>query len=410
MGRIAGRFARVEPRRRARAFVLGLLSGLRRKNCWTIAEQAGDGSPDGMQYLLAGARWDADAVRDDLRAFVIEYLGSADAVLVVDETGDVKKGAASAGVQRQYSGTAGRVENCQVAVFVSYASPAGHALIDRELYLPRSWTADRARCAAAGIPEGTAFATKPKLARVMLARALDAGAQAAWVTGDEVYGADPGLRGDLERRKTGYVLAVAATHQVATTAGPCQARKIAARLPRRAWQCYSAGAGAKGHRYYDWAWLAIDPGTPGHRWLLIRRNRTTKKLAFYRCYSPRYLPLPALVKIAGIRWTTEENFQAGKGLTGLDEHQVRRWDSWYRWTTLAMLALAFLSIAAATEHIRPPPADQIPLTRNEIAALFSTLIISPPTGTRHRLRWSTWRRRRQHRAKTCHYQRQARQP
>ena len=354
MGRIAGRFARVEPRRRARAFVLGLLSGLRRKNCWTIAEQAGDATPDGMQHLLAAARWDADAVRDDLRGYVIEHLGSPDAVLVVDETGDVKKGTASAGVQRQYSGTAGRVENCQVAVFLTYAAPAGHALIDRELYLPRSWTADPARCAAAGIPAGTAFATKPQLARRddQPARWTRA-PRPAWVTGDEVYGADPGLRADLERRQTGYVLAVAASHQVTTAAGPCQARAIAARLPRRAWQRYSAGQGAKGHRYYDWAWLAIDPGRPGHRYLLIRRSRRTGELAFYRCYSPRPVPLPVLVKVAGIRWTTEENFQAGKGLTGLDEHQVRRWDSWYRWTTLAMLALAFLTIAAATEHASP---------------------------------------------------------
>jgi SRSO17 transposase len=409
MGRIAGRFVRVEPRRRAQAFVLGLLSGLRRKNCWTIAELAGDATPDGMQHLLAAARWDADAVRDDLRGYVVEHLGSADAVLVVDETGDVKKGIASAGVQRQYSGTAGRVENCQVAVFLSYAAPAGHALIDRELYLPRSWTADAARCAAAGIPEGAVFATKPKLAWRMIGRALDEGTPAAWVTGDEVYGADPGLRADLERRQIGYVLAVAASHQVTTAAGPCQARKIAARLPRRAWQRYSAGEGAKGYRYYDWAWLAIDPGRPARRWLLIRRNRRTGELAFYRCHSPCHVPLAALVKVAGIRWATEENFQAGKGLTGLDEHQVRRWDSWYRWTTLALLALAFLTIAAATEHTTPPPEDQIPLTRNEIAALFSTLIIDPVRDTRHRLRWSTWRRRRQHRAKTCHYLRQARQ-
>jgi SRSO17 transposase len=205
------------------------------------------------------------------------------------------------------------------------------------------------------------------------------------------------------------VLAVAASHQVITAAGACPARRLAARLPRRAWQRYSAGDGAKGHRYYDWAWLAIDPGRAGHQ-LLIRRNRRTGELAFYRCYSPRHVCLPALVKIAGIRWTTEENFQAGKGLTGLDEHQVRRWDSWYRWTTLAMLALAFLSIAAAAEHIHPPPDDQIPLTRNEVAHLFGTLITQPPGGTRHRLRWPAWRRRRQHRAKTCHYQRQASLP
>jgi SRSO17 transposase len=399
----------VEPRRRARAFVLGVLSGLRRKNCWTIAELAGDLTPDGMHHLLAGARWDADAVRDDLRGYVVEHLGSADAVLVVDETGDVKKGTASAGVQRQYSGTAGRVENCQVAVFLSYASRRGHALIDRELYLPRSRTCDKARCAAAGIPEGTVFATRPRLARAMIGRALDAGTPAAWVTGDEVYGADPGLRADLERRQAGYVLAVAATCRVTTGAGSCQARQIAARLPRRAWQRYSAGQGAKGHRYYHWAWLATDPGRPGHHWLLIRRSRRTGELAFYRCYSPRPVPLAILVKVAGTRWTTEENFQAGKGLTGLDEHQVRRWGSWYRWTTLAMLALAFLSIAAATEHASPPPEDQIPLTRNEIAALFSTLLIDPAKDVRHRLRWSTWRRRRQHCAKTCHYQRQARQ-
>ena len=275
MGRIAGRFARVEPRRRARAFVLGLLSELRRKNCWTIAEQAGDATPDGMQHLLAGAVWDADGVRDDVREWVAEYLGDPDAVLVVDETGDLKKGAASAGVQRQYTGTAGRVENCQVAVFLSYAARGGHALIDRDLYLPKSWTADPARCAAAGIPEGTAFATKPKLARRMISRALDAGVPASWVTADEVYGADPGLRADLERRQLGYVLAVAATHRVTTGAGTCQARQIAARLPpgvaavlrRRGRQ----GApllrlGLGGHRPGQARLpLAADPPQPPHR-------------------------------------------------------------------------------------------------------------------------------------------------
>jgi len=187
-------------------------------------------------------------------------------------------------------------------------------------------------------------------------------------------------------------------------------RAIAARLPRRAWQRCSAGCGIKGYRWYDWAWLAIDSGRPGHRHLLIRRNRRTGELAFYRCYCPRPVPLGLLVKVAGTRWTTEENFQAGKGLTGLDEHQVRRWGSWYRWTTLAMLALAFLTIAAAAEHASPPPDDQIPLTRNEIATLFAALIINPAKDTRHLLRRSTWRRRCQHRAKTCHYQRQARQP
>ena len=411
MGRIAGRFARVEPRRRARAFVLGLLSGLQRKNCWTIAEQAGDATPDGMQHLLAGARWDADAIRDDLRDYVAGHLGDPGAVLVVDETGDLKKGTASAGVQRQYTGTAGRVENCQVAVFLTYAAPRGHALIDRELYLPRSWTTDPARRQAAGIPEGTVFATKPALARVMIARALDAGTPAGWAAGDEVYGADPGLRADLERRQIGYVLAVAKHHQVTPGLRGCRADKLTASLPPRAWQCLSAGSGAKGHRYYDWAWVAIGPARPGYRWLLVRRNRRTRELAYYRCYCPRHVPLATLVKVAGLRWTAEENFQASKGLTGLDEHQVRRWASWYRWTTLAMLAIAFLTIAAAIEHTHSPaPAGQIPLTRNEIAALFATVLIQPARDARHRLRWSTWRRRHQHRATTSHYQRQARQP
>jgi SRSO17 transposase len=411
MGRIAGRFARVEPRRRARAFVLGLLADLPRKNCWSIAEHAGDATPDGMQHLLAGARWDADGVRDDLRGFVVGHLGDPDAVLVVDETGDLKKGTATAGVQRQYSGTAGRIENCQVAVFLTYAGRGGHALIDRDLYVPKSWTADPARCRAAGIPEGTAFATKPMLARRMIARTLDAGAPAAWISGDEVYGADPGLRADLETRQVGYVLAVARTTQVRTGASSCRAGKLAARLPRAVWQRYSAGEGAKGHRHYDWALIGIEPGRPGHRWLLIRRNHRTAELSFYRCYAPRQVPLATLVKVAGRRWATEENFQAAKGLTGLDEHQVRHWNSWYRWTTLSMLACAFLTITAAAERtFRPAPRGLVPLTRNEISRLFATLIIQPVRDTWHRLRWSAWRRRHQHRARTCHYQRQARQP
>jgi SRSO17 transposase len=411
MDQVAGRFSRVEPRRRARAFVLGLLADLPRKNCWTIAEHAGDASPDGMQHLLAGARWDADAVRDDLRDYVARQLGGPDAVLVVDETGDLKKGRASAGVQRQYTGTAGRIENSQVAVFLTYAARAGHALIDRELYLPRSWTSDPARCQAAGIPEATAFATKPALARRMIARALDAGLQAAWVAGDEVYGADPGLRASLELRQAGYVLAVARSHQVTAGLRAVRADKIAAGLPRSAWQRHSAGAGAKGHRYYDWAWVSIEPRLPGHRWLLIRRSLRTGELAFYRCYAPRAASLAALIRVAGRRWTTEENFQAGKGLAGLDEHQVRRWTSWYRWTTLAMLAAAFLTIAAITEHARhPAPDGQITLTRNEIAWLLSALINRPAPGRPHRLAWSAWRRRHQYRAKTCHYQRQAREP
>jgi SRSO17 transposase len=401
------RFRRVEPRRRARAFVLGLLAGLPRANCWSIAEHAGDASPAGMQHLLSRACWDAGGVRDDIRGYVAQHLGDPGGMLVVDETGDLKKGAASAGVQRQYTGTAGRVENCQVAVFLTYAAPGGHALIDRELYLPESWTSDPARCAAAGIPGDVAFATKPGLALRMITRALDAGTPAGWVSGDEVYGADPQLRAGIEERQVSYVLAVAKSHPVATAAGVLRADALVRKLPPRAWQRLSAGAGAKGHRWYDWAWVAIDPGVPGYRWLLIRRHRRTRELAYYRCYSPRHVPLTVLVTAAGRRWMVEEDFQASKGLAALDEHQVRRWTSWYRWVTLAMLALAFLTIAALAEHAQPPPPGMIPLTRNEIAHLTVVLITQPARDARQLLRWSAWRRHHQHTARTCHYQHQA---
>jgi SRSO17 transposase len=209
LGRVAGRFGRVEPRWRARVFVLGLLADLPRKNCWTLAEHAGDPSPDGLQHLLARAVWDEDGVHDDLRAYMVKHLGDRGAVLVVDETGDLKKGTQTVGVQRQYTGTAGRVENAQVAVLLAYASQAGHAVIDRELYLPRSWTRDPERLQAAGVPAQVGFTTKPALAQAMLSRALDAGVPASWVTGDEVYGADPTPRACLEARGIGYVLAVA---------------------------------------------------------------------------------------------------------------------------------------------------------------------------------------------------------
>jgi SRSO17 transposase len=275
------------------------------------------------------------------------------------------------------------------------------------LYLPESWIADPRRCAAAGIPSGTAFATKPQLALAMICRALDAGTPAGWVAGDEVYGVDPGLRAGLERRRVGYVLAVAKSHQIATAAGALRADTLAARLPPRAWQRISAGHGAKGHRYHDWAWISIDPGLPGHRHLLIRRHRRTRELAYYRCYAPRHVPLAILVHVAGLRWNAEEDYQAGKGLAALDQHQVRRWASWYRWVTLAMLACAFLTIAALAEHAQPPPAGLIPLTRNEIARLAATLATAAAHDAQYRLRWSAWRRRHQHRARACHYQRQA---
>ncbi|GHD76318.1 transposase [Streptomyces mirabilis] len=412
MARVAGRFARVERRRRARSFVLGLLAELPRKNCWTIAEHAGDASPAGMQHLLSRASWDADRVRDDIRNFVVEHLGDDDAVLVVDETGDLKKGTASVGVQRQYTGTAGRIENSQVAVYLVYSSPAGHAAIDRRLYIPRSWTQDLDRRRAAGIPEDLRFATKPALATEMIAQALDAGVSAAWVTGDEVYGGDPHLSAELESRQIGYVLAISRKRPIRTRAGVFEAGVLARCLPKKAWQRLSAGDGAKGRRFYDWAQVEIDnpTGCTGHQSLLIRRNRRTGELAFYRCYSAHPVPLTTLVKVAGRRWTVEETFQAAKELTGLDEHQVRRWISWHRWTTLAMLAHAFLVVTVPIERrTTTAPPGLAPLTCGEIQRLFAAFVAQHARDLAHRLSWSHWRRRHQARARTSHYQRQTAQ-
>ncbi|KUM67155.1 transposase [Streptomyces griseorubiginosus] len=408
MGRIAGRFARVEPRRRAGRLVLGLLADLPRKNCWTIAEWVGDANPHGMQHLLCRAAWDADAVRDDVREYVVEHLHDEAAVLVVDETGDVKKGTHTVGVQRQYTGTAGRIENSQVAVCLVYAGARGHAAVDRELYIPRSWISDPDRCRAAGLGEDTDFATKPELARVMIERFLDAGHHVGWVTGDEVYGGNPKLRSALEERGMGYVLAVACSAEVATRAGKFRADALAAKLPRRAWQKLSAGQGAKGQRYYDWAVIDLVATGSGGRQLLIRRNRATGELAYYRCHSAQLVPLNTLVRIAGSRWRVEEAFQTGKGLAGLDEHQVRRYPSWSRWVTLAMLAHAFLAVVRADEHAhRPGPDGLIPLTCNEIQRLFITVAVRPLHDLAHRLGWSDWRRRHQARSRNSHYLRQA---
>ncbi|WP_406471508.1 IS701 family transposase [Streptomyces hirsutus] len=408
MSRIAGRFARVEPRRRVRDLVLGLLSDLPRKNCWSIAEWAGQASPHGMQHLLGWAKWDADTARDDVREYVLEHLHDDDAVLVVDETGDVKKGTHTVGVQRQYTGTAGRIENAQVAVYLVYAGRRGHAAIDRELYLPRSWTCDPDRCRAAGLGEDTVFATKPELAARMIGRFLDAGHRVGWVAGDEVYGGNPKLRAALEERQVGYVLAVACSAEVTTGAGKFRADVLAVKVPKWAWLKLSAGAGGKGHRFYDWAVIDLAEPRLGSHQLLIRRNRTTGELAYYRCWSPAAVPLATLVRVAGSRWRVEETFQSGKGLAGLDEHQLRRFTSWSRWVTLAMLAHAFLAVVRADEHARhSAPDGLIPLTCNEIQRLFTTLVVRPVHGAAHRLGWSDWRRRHQARAQASHYRRQA---
>ncbi|CCH79142.1 transposase [Nostocoides japonicum T1-X7] len=359
--RIAPRFARSEPRERVLAYVRGLLAPLERKNSWTLAEEAGEAIPDGMQRLLAYADWDADAVRDDVRDYVVEHLapgpGDPAGVLVVDETGFLKKGTKSAGVARMYSGTAGRIENCQIGVFLGYTTAAGRTFVDRELYLPKVWTDDPQRRAEARIDDEVEFATKPELAMRMIGRALDAGVPADWVTGDEVYGQHGGLRRMLEERRMPYVLVVPTSQRViaiindngVSKVAELRADELAARLPAQAWKKICAGNGAKGLRLYHWARAAIRPleDTDSY-WLLVRRSLSDPTdLAYYLCYGPERTPLRELVRVAGARWAIEETFQTAKGQVGLDQYQVRRYDSWYRHITLAMLAHAFLTITAA---------------------------------------------------------------
>ena len=355
MSLVAGRFRRAEPRRTAREFVAGLLSLAERKNCWWLAEQAGHADPQAMQRLLRTAVWDADAVRDDLRAFVAAQLGDPGGVLIPDETGFLKKGICSVGVQRQYSGTVGRIENSQVGVFVSYASPAGRALIDRRVYLPRSWTDDPARCAAAGAPASVGFATKPELALEMITSAVAAGMPASWVAGDEVYGDNTAFRAGMAALGLGYVLAVSCDHRIPAWPGGkrrLRADQVAAALPASCWHRVSAGTGSKGPRWYGWAWACAHQ--PGHS-LLIRRGSDGAP-AFYRCWSPARVPLVALARVAGMRWAVSEGFQAAKSQVGLDHYQVRTSTSWHRFVTLAMLALDFL-MACAAQAAPVPPAD-----------------------------------------------------
>jgi SRSO17 transposase len=348
--RVAGRFWRSEPRARVREYVSGLVAGLERKNGWTLAERAGEVSPDGMQRLLRRADWDIDGVRDDVRDYVIGQLGDREGVLIADETGFLKKGTRSAGVQRQYSGTAGRTENCQVGVFLAYASAHGHALIDRELYLPASWTEDRDRCAAAGIPDDVEFTTKARLAQVMLARAIDARVPFAWFTADEVYGQAKYLRRWLEERDVSYVMAIRCSDTFTIDGSEQRADALTAALPPQSWQRLSVGAGAHGPREYHWARITTGAGAAAGRghWLLARRSlHDPDDVAYYACYGPGRSRLMDLAWAAGSRWHIEECFQQAKNEAGLDHYQVRTWRAWYAHVTLSMLALAWLAASRA---------------------------------------------------------------
>jgi SRSO17 transposase len=347
--RIKGRFPRSEPRERATAYLRGLISPVERKNSWQLAEEAGHQKPYGFQHLLGRAEWSADEVRDDLYAYVREHFNDQGAVLVIDETGFLKKGVKSAGVARQYTGTAGRIENCQVGVFLTYAAPRGRTFLDRELYLPEAWAGDEARRAEAGVPEEVGFATKPQLARGMIARALAAGVECAWVTGDSVYGNDGKLREWLEERRLPFVLGVTAQYRLFTERGREWAKEIFARLPARGWRRLSCGAGSKGERVYDWARVrARTVDGERLRWLIARRSIIDPSASsYYIASAARETPLATLARVAGARWAVEESFETAKGEVGLDHYEVRSWAGWYRHITLAMLAHAYLSAMRA---------------------------------------------------------------
>jgi SRSO17 transposase len=361
---VAGVFENASVRSHGRWYLLGLLSHAERKNSWWLAEFAGEVSPDGMQRLLNFSPWDEDAARDALARYVARRMGDQAAVLAIDETGFLKKGKMSAGVARMYTGTAGRVENCQVGVFAAYVTPdGGRALIDRELYLPEGWTSDRGRCRKAGIGDGVAFATKPALGRAMIERAVEAGIPFSWVTADEAYGANPRLRGWLEEHGIPYVMAVSCGEMIPTAAGKKRADALAALVPDGGWQRLSCADGSKGPRLYDWALIATK--SPQHH-LLVRRplapgEKGVLELAFFRCWSPRPVTLAELVAVAGARWGVEDCFAEGKGEAGLDHYQVRKYRAWYRHVTLSMLACAFLAVAARdSRQGSPPPAQPAP--------------------------------------------------
>src|SRR6266566_3499640 len=336
--RIGPRFARPEPRRRALAYLQGIVSDTARKNGWQLAEHAGEARPDGMQRLLASSVWDTDGVRDDVRSYVLEQLGQESAILVIDESGFPKRGNQSAGVGRQYFGVTGQVQNCQVGVFLAYVTAHGHSLIDRELYLPLDWCEDPARCRAAHIPESVRFQTKPELAIHMLKRLDEAGYPIAWVVADTVYGGNLDLRTWLEAHGYHYVLAVACTEPIGIVTPDGQRRRVAVDevaalvLHEQDWQRLAMSEGTKGPRLFDWAVLPIlhQWEDDGRHWLLIRRSLTNpQELCYYLVFAAKGSTLQEMVQAIGARWHIEEEFENAKDL-GLDHYEVRSFLGWYR--------------------------------------------------------------------------------
>jgi SRSO17 transposase len=391
----------------------GLLMELDDHNCWTIAEAAGHRGPHRLQHLLSRAVWDDQQVLDIAAAWAAGHLDDGDAVLIVDETADEKSSADAVGAARQYSGTVGGIALCQVAVTLTYASGRGHALVGRALYLPERCAADEEHRELAGVPEEVLFATKPQLAGALLDRAQSLGIRAGFVAGDEVYGGRE-LRRGIRQRGMSYCMAVRANHTLITGSGRAVIAAAAARMiPARAWHRMRTGTGTKGTRHYDWAMLEVaSDDTPGgqpdgHSVLLARRHRYTGQLSYYRCWSPGPVPLSRLIAIAVARWRIEEDHQLSKQSTGLDAGQVIRWKSWHRWTALCLLAYIYLAVAVAVQRQHGAGADLdaglIPVTVPELLRLLRDTVVPPPRRDRpHRLHWSTWRRRHQHRARQAH--------
>jgi len=357
-------------------FVDGLLGEERRKTGWMRAEAAGDPGPWRQQAILGRGRWDADGLRDIVRDYVLEHLAADDAVLVVDETGFLKQGKASCGVARQYTGSAGKITNCQIGVFAAYVSDKGHAFIDRALYLPRAWAEDPARRAAAHVPQEVAFATKPHLARAMVERAIAAGVPFAWVVGDSIYGVSE-VQMALRRAGKGYVLGVAATSQFNSwgakppVAGTAAA--IASTLDPSAWRRLSAGAGAKGERLFDWAYLELADLEAAEynqslsglwtRGLLIRRNIADGELAFFTTWCPAGTAMETLVAVEGRRWAIEDGFETAKNELGLDHNETRSWHGWHRHVSLVMLAFAMLAAIRHKANMPAPPKSSLRMIR-----------------------------------------------
>src|SRR6266568_1636791 len=412
--RLASYFARPQPYERMLRFLQAVLSQVERKNGWQVAEQAREATPYGMQRLLSGAAWAEDGERDEVRAFALEHLGTTQAIISIDETSFPKRGDHSAGVKKQYCGTTGRLQNCQVGVFLSYITPRGHTLIDRELYLPQDWTADPARCRQAGIPDTLPFRSKPDLAIQMLSRLHHALVPLGWVVADSVYGGHLELRTWLEAHQYAYVGAVACDEPVVLATPDGAVRRVEVRdvpalvLTASSWQRLAMSEGTKGPRLFDWACVPVLHRGQDDGWhsLLIRRTiDAAPELAYYLVFAPPATSLLAKITALAGRWRIEEDFEQGKDL-GLDQYEVRSWTGWYRHITLVMLAYALLVSLAVQQprsvvpgaDVEPPPEagavpqDLLPLSVPEVRHLLAALLFPPPSSVKLVLAWSAWRR------------------